>query len=561
MPRGVVLSPYWRIDRSYDRSRELSSVLGGAASMAEFVQSRLTDTSPCAASSSVPVVLDPRLLAGFGAPIPDDVVDCIVGIAIREAGFRELSVDTARCAGWTGLNAAEQRELVAIHHALEDYYVSVRLNQLSHSLGCYLQARARMLVLPLLKKRREKQHWFATRYAILETWLATALYAEQPGPGADAELLCAVRRLSEYALLYASIADARERLSLAVEAWRWLRCFPSGPGSLLEALLPDAGYRLEDGRAHESVDSRMRRNVLGGSEAGSIVDLSTYVLDQPSEADGDRDDGREPMPAGAVRVTADLRDLGVRAADTLVRDAEFEADAYDRVREEVAREITAVRRLFRRLDEIESRWRYGLRRGKLDGRRLSRVASGKETVFKLRDRHHRSSMALIFLIDVSASMKSHMSTVNRAACVVSEALRGLEPSIWYEVLTYTSGGLHPGAPVQLTRLASSARTLSLGGVWSEGGTPTGEAIAAAFLRLRGQTARRKLVLHFTDGHPKNTYVVRQALELCRRENVDVVTVSVGTPQEALYGAGKCEVAYTVTELPEVLYRLLPRLYR
>ncbi|MFW6055689.1 MAG: VWA domain-containing protein [Chloroflexota bacterium] len=561
MPRGAALSPYWRIDRSCDRSCELTSVLGGAASMAEFVQSRLKEASARAASASAPVVLDPRLLAGFSAPIPDDVVDCIVGIAIREAGFRELSADTARCDVWPELNEVEQRELVAVHHALEDYYVSVRLKQLSPSLGYYLGARARMLVVPLLKGSREKEHRSATRDAILETWLATALYSEEPRQGTVAELLSAVRRLNEYAFHYASIADARERLSLAIETWRWLRCFPSGSGSLLEALLPDAVQRIADGRAHESVDSRMRRNVLGGAEAGSFADLSTYLVDQPTGGDSERSDEGEPLPDGAVRVTADLRELGVRAADTMVRDAEFEPDAYDRVREEVAREITAVRRLFGRLDEIESRWRYGLRRGKLDGRRLSRVASGKETVFKLRDRHHRSSMALIFLIDVSASMKSHMSTVNRAACVVAEALRGTEPAIWYEVLTYTSGGLHPGAPVQLTRLASSTRTLSLGGVWSEGGTPTGEAIAAAFLRLRGRMVRRKLVLHFTDGHPKNTYVVRQALELCRRENVDVVTVSVGTPQEALYGAGKCEVAYTVAELPEVLFRLLPRLYR
>lgn len=94
----------------------------------------------------------------------------------------------------------------------------------------------------------------------------------------------------------------------------------------------------------------------------------------------------------------------------------------------------------------------------------------------------------------------------------------------------------------------------------EGGTPTGEAIAAATRELARQNAERRLVLHFTDGHPKDTYVVRQALELGRRMGVDVLTISVGAPQEALYGEGKCEVAYSVSELPQVLARLLPRLY-
>ena len=59
----------------------------------------------------------------------------------------------------------------------------------------------------------------------------------------------------------------------------------------------------------------------------------------------------------------------------------------------------------------------------------------------------------------------------------------------------------------------------------------------------------------------DTYVVRQALELCRREGFDVLTVSIGAPREALYGVGRREVAYTVSELPGVLARLLPRLYR
>jgi len=98
-------------------------------------------------------------------------------------------------------------------------------------------------------------------------------------------------------------------------------------------------------------------------------------------------------------------------------------------------------------------------------------------------------------------------------------------------------------------------------VWSDGGTPTGEAVSAALLELKGRRAERKLILHFTDGHPKDLYVVRQALELCRRDKVDVLTISVGASQESLYGAGKCEVAYTVSELPAVLTRLLPRLYR
>lgn len=527
--------------------------------MAELVQSRLRESDAGHPAFSAPIVLDPRLLAGFAAPVPADAVDCITGIAIREAGFRELSVDTRSFREWTTLSEIDQNELATVHYALEDFYVAHRLRSVSPVLGDYLRARARVVAGPLLQMWREKTDALATRGSILESWLAVALYGETLPPGMDTGLPRAVEALMAVAGRYVAEVDAGVRLSLAAETWRWLRRYPRGVACLLATDIQQSGRGDEGG--HDALDDRMRRNVLGGGESGSILDLSTCLVDAPREKRVERGESKEALPDGIELITADLRDLGVLAAETMVRDAEFDSEAYEKVGAEVTREITAVRRLFARLDEVEARWRYGLRNGKLDGRRLSRVASGKETVFKLRDRRHRSSMALIFLIDVSASMKSHISTVNRAACVVAEALRGLSPAVWHEVLTYTSGGLHPGAPVQLTRLAASGKPLSLNGVWSEGGTPTGEAIAAALLRLKGQTARRRLILHFTDGHPKNTYVVRQALELCRREQVDVVTVSVGTPQEALYGAGKCEVAYTVSELPDVLHRLLPRLYR
>ena len=55
--------------------------------------------------------------------------------------------------------------------------------------------------------------------------------------------------------------------------------------------------------------------------------------------------------------------------------------------------------------------------------------------------------------------------------------------------------------------------------------------------------------------------MRQALELCRGAGgrpYDTVAAPAGG---ALTAAGKCEVVYTVSELPAVLARLVLRLYR
>jgi Mg-chelatase subunit ChlD len=557
-PRG--LSDYWRVDRSADRSRELASILGGAAAQAELVQHHLSGAGRRShAKVPPPVILDPKLLSGFGAPVPSEAVDCLVGLAVREAALRTLSVDSSLWAGWNDLDEAGRREFSSTHQALEEVFVSTRLARLSKTLEAYLEAMRDTLGFGVEPAYIDDVRVPLTREAVLRVWLGGRLGRGAAMDGSDDDMREAVRTLDARASRYIALRNPLRRLELAGEIWAWLSTYPraSTGGADWWSWLSKAG---ETGQESES-RQQMRANVRGGGEAGSLVDLGQYLVDAPPAAS---DESRLPMrPAGGEveMVTAELRELGVRAAVTAIKDARFDLDDYERVRAEVAREIDSMRHVFSRLDDVRSRWRHGVRRGRIDGRGLTKAAAGKPDVFKSRDRQQGSSMALVFLIDVSASMRSYMPVVNRAACVVSEALRDLAPRVWYEVLTYTSGGLHPGAPVQLTRLAASGMPLALRDVWTDGGTPTGEAIAAALLVLRRRKAARRLVLHFTDGHPKDTYVVRQALEVCRRFGVDVLTVSVGASQEELYGEGKCEVAYSVPELTSVLARLLPRIYR
>ncbi len=553
------LSDYWRVDRSSDRSRELSSILGGAAAQAELVQRRLQRSGRTAYRRPLsPVILDPKLLSGFAAPIPGIVVDCLVGLAVREAAFRELSAESSLWSGWQDLDEESRREFAQLHRAMEEVYVSTRLRRLSRTLAEYLRVMRRTMM-PWRPVAVREGTVSPSRGTILRIWLGWRLYGVRPPADLNAGLLDAVASLDERANRYLKATDALQRAELAGDIWKWLSGFPSGRSYGEGWWFGEADEDFIDDR-HAETRRQLCWNAQGGGESGSLMDLASVDVagarPLPPDVRGEPD-----APGGEEEVvTGELRELGIRAAVTAIRNARYDPVEYERARAETAREIESVRHLFSRLEEARARWRYGLRRGKLDGRGLTRVAAGKERVFKRRDRQQGCSMALVFLVDVSASMRSHVPVVNRAACVVSEALGSLAPRVWYEVLTYTSAGLQQGAPVQLSRLAASGSPLSLRDVWTNGGTPSGEAIAAALLELRGRTAERKLVLHFTDGHPKDTYVVRQALELGRRSGIDVLTISVGAPQEALYGEGKCEVAYSVTELPAVLARLLPRLY-
>ncbi len=554
------LSDYWRVDRSSDRSRELASILGGAAAEAELVQLRLR-----AAGRTIrrdlpsPVILDPGLLSGFAAPVPGLVVDCLVGLAVREAAFRELSVASSAWSGWLEQDERNRREFAQLHRAMEEVYVAERLRRMSRTLAEYLQTMRDTLMPWQMPSGRCDGTVSTSRDAILRLWLGCRLYGVPQQAELAADVRAAIRSLDEQGTRYLKTGNAVQRVELAGQIWRWLHEFPSGHAH-------DEGWWFGDGEQGVADDRyaetrrQLSRNARGGGEPGSIMDLTgvdaSRTASSPHVSRVEYGEQEEKVEV----ITGELWDMGVRAAVTSIKDARYDPDEHERARAETVRETESVRHLFARLEEARSRWRYGLRRGKLDGRGLTRVAAGKERVFKRRDRLQGGSMALVFLIDVSASMRSHMPVVNRAACVVSEALRGLAPRVWYEVLTYTSAGLEQGSPVQLTRLAATGKPLSLRDVWMNGGTPSGEAIATALLELKGRIARRKLVLHFTDGNPKDTYMVRQALELSRRAGIDVLTISVGTDQKDLYGEGKCEVAYTVTDLPSVLARLLPRLY-
>ena len=526
---------------------------------AELVQHRLRGMSRNSGPRPSPVVLDPKLLSGFTAPIPGLVVDCIVGIAVRQAAMRELSVASSAWSGWEGLDQEDRSQFARIHRTLEDAYVFRRLRWLSPNLAAYLRTMRRTLKPWRRSAGLNQAGACPSRNTVFGVWVGWRLYGETLPGEQGLEVREAVRCLDQRAKDYLRQRDALQRIERAGILWQWLNRFPPDPSSD-DAWWSDGEGEDFFGGVNSEIQRQLRRNAQGGADPGGMMDMSGFEASASAGLSGDSLEEDDALSQGIEYVTGELRELGIRAAVTAIRNASYETAEHQRVRRETAREIESVRRLFSRLEEARTRWRHGLRRGKLDGRALTRAAVGKDRVFKRRDQPGGCSLALVFLVDVSASMRSHMPVVNRAACVVSEALGPLAPRVWFEVLTYTSAGLHQGSEVQLTRLASSGTPLSLGNVWMEGGTPTGEAIAAATRELARQTAERKLVLHFTDGHPKDTYVVRQALELGRRMGVDVLTISVGAPQEALYGEGKCEVAYSVSELPQVLARLLPRLY-
>ena len=312
----------------------------------------------------------------------------------------------------------------------------------------------------------------------------------------------------------------------------------------------------------DQVAEILQKNLWGGNEPGTLGDLSDY-LDNPRKTSLSNKEGeelQEYIETQQEDFTRQLNEMGVRAGVTKIKNAYYNAPSHGRMKAMVQREVQQIHHIFSQLDIVEARWRHGLDNGKLDGRRLSKVGVGKTTVFRHRDLKDRPSLAVELVLDVSGSMSHQLHVVNGTACIFAEGLKALYPKVWCEVITYNGGsGWHH--EVELTRLACSTMKLSLQSVWHGGGTPSGEAIASALILLSRRREQRKVIIHFTDGAPDSSSAVRQALELCEKDRVEVVTISVGTKQTYLYGEGKVEVIRNVSELPQAVMRMMRKIYR
>ena len=211
------LSDYWRIDRSSDRSREIASVLGGAATQAELVQCRLGGSRQRNRQQPVPpVILDPRLLSGFGAPVPSQAVDCLVGLAVREAALRSLSLDSSAWDGWSQLSAEHRREFTHVHRALEEAFMYSRLASLSKTLLEYLNVMRETLGIGFVLRKDGYPWQTPIREAVLGLWLDSRLAGHEVPAGYGDEVRSAVAALEVKAKEYMTTPGAQARL-----CWLW----------------------------------------------------------------------------------------------------------------------------------------------------------------------------------------------------------------------------------------------------------------------------------------------------------------------------------------------------
>lgn len=197
----------------------------------------------------------------------------------------------------------------------------------------------------------------------------------------------------------------------------------------------------------------------------------------------------------------------------------------------------------------------GLAAGKIDPRRLYRAQlTGK--CFCQRYAAPEDRWQICLLVDASGSMRGNkMRIVENTMANLNQALTGgrnrLSAYAYFEINNIC----------MFSSLLSGGRLLT---VPPSGKTASGQAIiAAAWLMDRGRGRQRNLLIHITDGESNFGCDVAHGIDFCRRENIFLVTLGCGCPDEAAmakqYGR-TIQFLKGYEQLPRAMERLFQRLF-
>jgi hypothetical protein len=210
--------------------------------------------------------------------------------------------------------------------------------------------------------------------------------------------------------------------------------------------------------------------------------------------------------------------------------------------------IGRLRSVFTHYADRSTLMNRGLESGRIDRRRLHRArVDGR--CFKSVDRIPNPDWSVGLLADASGSMRGNRwQMVENTIATIHKALSGdhnrLNAWAYFEV-----SGI-----CMISRLIDKKRLFS---VPPAGQTASGQAIIAA-AGMMPEKARRRLLIHITDGESNFGCDVSYGLEFCREHNIQLITLGCGykdrSAMEAQYGRSIQFIDY-FEQLPKALETL------
>jgi len=163
---------------------------------------------------------------------------------------------------------------------------------------------------------------------------------------------------------------------------------------------------------------------------------------------------------------------------------------------------------------------------------LSRIKTRNPSLFEHKVRKKRKpAKALTILVDHSGSMRRGRDLLaQQAVLAFSEVCSSLK--INFEVLGFGSQNFNAGGLVEIKPFNSSYASCKgkLGGYINEakGGTPMGEAMMDAFMRLTQQKADGHVMFVITDGAARNRKYAKEVAALIAESGVDLYGIGIQT---------------------------------
>ncbi|MDP3061978.1 MAG: VWA domain-containing protein [Chloroflexota bacterium] len=525
------------------------------------------------------VALDYGPLRRQECPFPGSVVDEVIGYAAHEGGHclwtapgKDGVIEQGIHDLWPHLPAALQHdwqanqqatlaELCRIQNVLEDAYVDQRVAIQWPVLGEYIRiARERLRQRTSIDLAAIARSDCPDRNSAINLWVSLSLYGH-PMPAEASER---VRRAAGALLALSQRAAAeeeatiRQTMTLAAATILWHE-FPTGgvtPPGVSRASVTEVSN--QDGPASDGIGHAPQQ--MDTDQVDTAMNLDDFDPATAQRQGGRQVDQVPPALLSEVHKTLsrDVEDLSEPVAQALAeqpwqvgalaRRADYDPIQARAVSLRVQRETRQIRQAFQRQRSLDTLWRHGLDRGRLDERRLWKPLLGDPTFHKRKDARSRSSLAIGLLLDVSGSMKAYMPIVEETAAAFSQGLLDA-PGIDFAAWCYTG----KAGQVALTRICDRQMPrLCLSNIEKHESTPSGAAIAAVKVLMGRMRGRNKLLIHFTDGRPDNpTHVVR-AVAACVAAGVQVHAIGLPKYREMLsaqYGEGNYEVVEAVSGLP------------
>lgn len=232
--------------------------------------------------------------------------------------------------------------------------------------------------------------------------------------------------------------------------------------------------------------------------------------------------------------------------------SDFTIPAYAETDRQLVRRLKNVFQYYAQKVKKTSR---GLESGKIDRRRLYRAPiDGK--CFKIDQMLSEFAWNFNVVVDASMSMAGFKwRVVENTMSALYKSLESFKNSL--RIFGYFEWD---GVCV----ISELLRKSILYSIAPSGRTPSGQAIIAAALLMPKETKGKKFILHITDGESNAGVDVKYALDYCKEEKIDIITLGCGyKDKDVLFNQYGKQLQFldTIDELPKAIERLFQRILK